>query len=57
MENDTLTSGSSANPPFTYDTVVPGLFQGEFPEGDGEMENPSGVRDAARTVADRVIRL
>ena len=74
--------------PFTWDEVVPGLFQGDFPEGDvdwspfddvismstvapsprlrpdglwlhlpipdREMEDPDGVRDAARTVADRV---
>ena len=88
MENDTLASGSSENPPFTCDAVVPGLFQGDFPEGDvdwskfddvvsmsnaaprpllrtdglwlhvpirdGEMEDPIAVRDAARTVAERV---
>jgi hypothetical protein len=74
---------------FTFDTVVPGLFQGDFPAGtvdwgrfddvismtaeeapdvhlavdglwmhvpiwDGEMEDPTGVRAAARAVAERV---
>lgn len=84
-------AGSSAfagSATFTWDEVVPGLFQGDFPEGDvdwslfddvismstaapspqlradglwlhlpiwdGEMEDPDGVRDAARTVAERV---
>lgn len=74
--------------PFTCDEVVPGLFQGDFPEGDvdwelfddvvsmstaapsprlrpdglwlhlpirdGEMEEADAVREAARTVAERV---
>ena len=81
-DTDLSTSG------FTWDEVVPGLFQGDFPDGDvdwerfddvvtmtetapevrlrpgglwlhvpiwdGEMEDPAGVRDVARAVAERV---
>ena len=35
--------------------VGPGGLWLHIPIWDGEMENPSGVRDAARTAADRVI--
>lgn len=88
-DTDTTTSWFAATPRFTCDAVVPGLWQGDFPEGavdwsrfddvvsmtaeelpdvrlevgglwlhvpiwDGAMENPDGVRTAARTVAERV---
>jgi len=87
--DSTGTSPLAGPATFTWDEVVPGLFQGDFPEGDvdwdlfddvvsmsnaapspqlkpdglwlhlpiwdGEMEDPDGVRDAARTVAERVV--
>jgi len=86
---DDLAPWSSDASTFTFDTVVPGLFQGDFPAGtvdwsrfddvvsmtaegapevqlavdglwmhvpiwDREMEDPTGVRAAARAVAERV---
>ena len=79
----------TATPALTFDAVIPGLFQGDFPTGsvdwsrfddvvsltiedvpgvrlqvgglrmhvpiwDDEMVDPTGVRTAARTVAERV---
>jgi Dual specificity phosphatase, catalytic domain len=79
----------TATPEFTFDAVIPGLYQGDFPAGtvdwsrfddvvsltiedvpgvrlqvgglrmhvpiwDDEMVNPTGVRAAALTVAERV---
>ena len=79
----------TATPAFTFDAVIPGLYQGDFPAGtvdwsrfddvvsltiedvpgvrlqvgglrmhvpiwDDEMVDPTGVRTAARTVAERV---
>ena len=43
MENDTLKSGSSENPPFNFDSVIPGLFQGEFPEAQVTHGVPRGA--------------
>jgi hypothetical protein len=88
VNDDGTSMAERAAIPFTWDQVIPGLFQGDFPEGDvdwglfddvvsmstaapspqlrpdglwlhlpiwdGEMEDPDRVRDAARTVAERV---
>lgn len=88
MRDDGTSMAERAATAFTWDEVVPGLFQGDFPEGDvdwspfddvismsttapsprlrpdglwlhlpipdAEMEDPDAVRDAARTVAERV---
>jgi hypothetical protein len=86
---DDLAPWSSEASTFTFDAVVPGLFQGDFPAGtvdwsrfddvismtveafpdvhlavdglwmhvpiwDREMDDPTGVRAAARSVAERV---
>ncbi len=87
-DDDAGSSAFAGSATFTWDEVVPGLFQGDFPEGDvdwglfddvvsmstaapsprlrpdglwihlpiwdGEMEEADAVRDAARTVAERV---
>jgi hypothetical protein len=87
-DHDAGSSAFAGSETFTWDEVVPGLFQGNFPEGDddwavfddvvsmstaapsprlradglwirlpiwdGEMEEADAVRDAARTVAERV---
>lgn len=87
-DDGTSVTGTTSGSSFTWDEIVPGLFQGDFPDGDvdwsqfddvvtmsnaapspqlpadglwlhvpiwdGEMEEPAAVRDAARTVAERV---